>query len=130
METNREKWTKRYCIHYHLDTDTVESCFSSLSTILIFLNFMKAFFYLINSHFVDIWISTDFLKKCYYVLILFFISTSFRDTSFDAWKVALVCLYTCCQFSIFPNKSVSGCCIKLKTGMLYHINNTFWNTVV
>ena len=70
-ETNREKWTNIYCIHYHQDTDTVESCFNSLSTIWIFLNFMKAFFYLINSHFADTWISTDFLKKCYYVLILF-----------------------------------------------------------
>ena len=51
-----------------------------------------------------------------------------RYTWFDEEEVQFHCLCICRQLSIFPINSVRICPIKLKVGVLYHMNNTFQNT--
>ena len=53
-------------------------------------------------------------------------NTSFWKLSlFDVQQVELVCICICFQLSIFPKKTTTGCHLKLKIGMFYHMNNTF-----
>ena len=59
----------------------------------------------------------------------FFFSTLF-DTSFDVYKVELVCLQICRQFPGFLYNSIRVYSIKLKIGMPYQKNNTFWSTIL
>ena len=63
-------------------------------------------------------------------LIFFLIKTLFlRHTSFDEYKSGIpLYIYICCLLSVFPSNSVRICPIKLKIGILYHMNNTFQNT--
>ena len=44
-------------------------------------------------------------------------------------KVGQVCLQICCQFPVFLNNSISMYSKKLKLRMLYHMHNTFRNTI-
>ena len=66
------------------------------------------------------------INKCpsYDVLTIFFL-----NTSFDIQKVELVLLQICRQFPGFLYNSIRVYSIKLKIGMLYHMSNTFRNTI-
>ena len=52
----------------------------------------------------------------------FFFSTMLKDIVEYIKK--LVCLYICCQLSVFPDNSTRVCHIKLKIDKVYYMNNT------
>ena len=78
---------------------------------------------------LDIPLVCLFINDCCDVLTFFLLNTFYRDTSFDVWKVELLCLKSCRQFPAFLNDSVSVYSIKLKIGMSYHKSNTFRSTI-
>ena len=61
------------------------------------------------------------------VLIIFFATLSRSIMMYKKSNLFVYIFVVNCRFC--PNNSITVCRIKLKIDMLYHMKNTFWNTV-
>ena len=73
----------------------------------------------------------NYLSKEHHAANIFFILMHYFGDTHDLvhQHLSSFCLDTSNQLSVFPNNSDRICLIKLKMGILYHMNNTFRYTV-
>ena len=89
----------------------------------------------------ELWTSADLQRNVFFKIIKSKYPTLILHSSYHiylvtqivwcikSWTRLYIYLYICRQLSVFPTNFDRICPIKLKTGMLYRMNNTVWNTL-